>query len=177
MRVFAFVETVLVPVLALGALVGVLSCGAREKADTERAERAAEGILEGATGKKTEVEIDGKDVRIEGKDYKVNLDETTSWPETMFPEVPKLGPGRIERVSKSESAEMSSFNIYLQDLSAGDVEAYVGQLRQAGWEVSLTSMGEKGSLAAGQKGQLGLNFAFNAEDKSGVLAVFSTSEP
>jgi hypothetical protein len=163
-------------VAILAGLLVFASCGGGEKAANRQAEAAVEQALKAATGKDADVKIDGKSVEITGEGFKHEFAETAEWPADMFEGVPKFTFGKIERVSKGEDGGMMKFNIYYRDMEKGGIERYVDLLREAGWQADLNAAGGTGGFVSGEKSGLGLNFMFNTEDGTGMLAVFSGLE-
>ncbi len=120
------------------------------------------------------VKMGAKSPRIEGEGSEPDLAETAEWPADMFEGVPVFTFGKIERVSKGREGGMMKFNISFHGMEKRGIEQYVELLKEAGWQVSLNTAGESGGILGGEKDDLGLNFMFNGEDGTGVLAVFSS---
>jgi hypothetical protein len=163
-------------VAILAGLLIIASCGGGKKAADKQAEAAVEQVLKTATGKDAEVKIDGKSVEIKGAGLTHEFAETAEWPADMFEGVPKFTFGKIERVSKGEEGGMKKFNIYFRDIEQGGIERYVDLLKEAGWRADLNTAGGPGGYVGGEKGGLGLNFMFNTEDGTGMLAVFTVMQ-
>jgi hypothetical protein len=152
MRITKF-SAVVGTVAILAGLLVFASCGGREK--------------------DADVTMDDKLLKIEGEGSKHDLDGTAEWPADMFEGVPKFTFGKIERVSKGKEGGMMKFNIFFHDMEKGGIERYLELLKEAGWKVDLNTAGGGGGYIGGEKGELGLNFMFNSEDGTGMLAVFS----
>ncbi len=175
MRITKFSAVVGTVVILAGLLV-FASCGGGEKAADRRAEAAIERTLKAATGQDADVKIDGKSVEIKGEGFTHEFAETAEWPSDMFEGVPEFTFGKIERVSKGQEGGMMKFNIFFRDMEKGGIERYVELLKEAGWQPNLIAAGGAGGYVSGEKDGLGLNFMFNTEDGTGMLAVFSGIE-
>ena len=165
-KVFARIAMCIMIVSAL--LLG--GCG--KKSEEKKAEETMENMLKVATGKDVEVDIQGKDIKIEGQDSKAQIAETSVWPPEMFEDVPKFTAGKIEHVTKTQEGSHQTFNIFFVDIEGDALKNYAAALNEKGWQAQLLDMG-KGGMISAQKDKLGMNFSFNAEDKKGLLAVFS----
>jgi len=135
-------------------------------------------VFTSCKGKENEAEVkmDNAAPKIEDKESKPVLDGTAEWPADMFAGVPKFTFGKIERVSKGEEGGMMKFNIYYKDMEKGGIEKYADLLKEAGWRADLNAAAGSGGLVGGEKDNLGLNFMFNGEDGTGMLAVFSVTK-
>jgi Zn/Cd-binding protein ZinT len=137
-------------------------------------EKMTEEILEHATGKDVDVNIQDGNVQITDKDSRTEIAETKSWPADLSDDVPEFNTGKIQRVVKTqEQADTWTVNIYLADISIDDIRSYEIALKKKGWQTNLTQMGDKGGFLNGQKGTMGINFMFNQEQKNGMLGVFN----
>jgi len=165
-KVFARIAMCIMIVSAL--LLG--GCG--KKSEEKKAEETMENMLKVTTGKDVEVDIQGKDIKIEGQDSKAQLSETSVWPPEMFEDVPKFTAGKIEHVTKTQEGSNQTFNIFFIDIEGDALKKYATTLNEKGWQTQLLDMG-KGGMISAQKDKLGMNFSFNADDKKGLLAVFS----
>jgi hypothetical protein len=139
-----FVRTALC-FLAVCALV-VGGCG--KKSEEKMAERAMEDMLKGVTGKDVDVNIQGKDIRIEDQDSKVQMSETSVWPTDMFADVPLFTAGRIEHVTKSQAEGTQSFNIFFIEIKGDAMKDYSAVLKEKGWQAQLMDMGNGGMISA-----------------------------
>lgn len=166
-KVFIRIAVCMLVVSAL--LLG--GCG--KKSEEKVAEQMMEKTLKDATGKDVDVNIQGKDIKIEGPDSKAQISETNVWPPDMFEDVPQFTAGRIEHVTKSQAEGNQTINIFFADIQGDALKNYAAALKEKGWQVQLTDMG-KSSMISAQKDKLGMNVSFNAEDKKGLLAVFSS---
>ncbi len=166
-KVFARIAMCIMIVSALLLLGG---CG--KKSEEKKAEETMENMLKVTTGKDVEVDIQGKDIKIEGRDSKAQLSETSVWPPEMFEDVPKFTAGKIEHVTKTQEGSNQTFNIFFVDIEGDALKKYATTLNEKGWQAQLLDMG-KGGMISAQKDKLGMNFSFNADDKKGLLAVFS----
>jgi len=158
---------VVLSVLLLGG------CG--KKSEEKMAEQMMEKTLKDATGKDMDVDIQGKDIKIEGQDTKAQISETNVWPSDIFADVPQFTAGRIEHVTKSQADGNQTFNIFFADIQEDALKNYAAALKNKGWQAQLMDLG-KGGMISAQKDKLGMNFSYNAEDKKGTLAVFSSQQ-
>lgn len=163
-----FARIVMCIMIAGALLIG--GCG--KKSEEKTAEETMENMLKVSTGKDVDVNIQGKDIKIEGQDSKAQLSETSVWPPEMFEDVPKFTAGKIEHVTKTQEGSNQTFNIFFVDIEGDALKKYTTALNEKGWKTQLMDMG-KGGMISAQKDNLGMNFSFNAEDKKGLLAVFS----
>jgi hypothetical protein len=146
--------------------------GCGKKSEEKIAEDSMENMLKVSTGKDVDVNIQGKDIKIEGQDSKAQISETRLWPPEMFEDVPKFTAGKIEHVTKTQEGSQQTFNIFFADIEGDALKNYLAALNEKGWQTQLMDMG-KGGMISAQKDKLGMNFSFNTEDKKGILAVFS----
>lgn len=157
-----------------GMIVSALLLGGCGKKSEEKiAEETMENMLKVSTGKDVDVNIQGKNIKIEGQDSKSQISETSVWPPEMFEDVPKFTAGKIEHVTKTQEGSNQTFNIFFADIEGDALKKYLAALNEKGWQTQLMDMG-KGGMISAQKDKLGMNFSFNTEDKKGLLAVFST---
>jgi len=88
-----------------------LSCrSAGEKAG----EKAVEEAMEKASGEKTDVDINGDKVKIEGENYKgeINLSDNT-WPKEIPGDVPEFPFGKIKQTITSTSDQTKTWSVHL----------------------------------------------------------------
>jgi hypothetical protein len=152
MRINKF-STVVGMVAILAVLLVFASCGGKEK--------------------EAAVKTEDTPLNIESKGSKIDLAGTAEWPADMFAGVPKFTFGKIERASKGEEGGMMKFNIYYRDMEKGGIEKYMELLKEAGWKTDINAAGGAGGYVSGEKEGFGLQFMFNAEDKTGMLAVYT----
>ena len=155
----------------LASLPALVGCG--RKAAEKRAEAISEKLASAALGRKVDLDQGGKTVRIEGKDGTTVMKETDQWPADIFADVPRFTFGKVKHVTQGEEGGMKKFNVFLDHIEPGGIARYTEMLRQKGWEMTVTDMGPKGGMLAGQKGHLGMNFAYSNESNDGMLAVYS----
>lgn len=159
-------------VVCILAVSALLLGGCGKKSEERMAEEQMEDMLKEATGKDVDVNIQGKDVTIEGQDTKAQIFETSVWPSDMFGDVPQFTAGTIEHVTRTQESGNQTFNIFFIDIQGDALKDYAAALKEKGWQAQLMQMG-KGGMISAQKDKLGMNFSFNAEDRKGTLAVFS----
>ena len=166
---FGSLPAVLLTVLAL-----TTSCGAEKRARDRIGEKAAEEVLNQATGGEADVDLDqgGKRVTITTKSGSTELAEASEWPADMFPEVPCFENGRVTHVTRGDESGLARFNVLFNEVEEGALAGYSDALQAAGWEAQTVNMGPKGGLITGQKGDLGLNFTVSGDRHEAVLAVF-----
>ena len=157
-------------ILTMSAL---MLAGCDKKPEERKAEKITEQMLKGVMGKDVDVDIKGKNIKIEGQDSKVEISETNIWPPDMFEDVPQFTSGRIEHVTKTQEGGTQSFNIFFADIRGDVLKEYDAELKGRGWQTQLMDMG-KGGMISAQKDKLGLNFSSSQDDNKGILAVFST---
>jgi hypothetical protein len=156
-------------VLFLFSLILVFGCNQKKTQ-----EKMTEKVLEKATGKDVDVNIDKGKIQIADKDSRTEIVETKSWPSNLSDEVPKCSAGKIIRVVRTqEKADTWTVNIYLSDISIKDIRSYESDLKSKGWQTSFMQMGDKGGYLNGQKGTLGISFVLNQEKQDGMLGIFS----
>jgi hypothetical protein len=162
---------IMVTILALSTLL-LNGCG--KKSEERMAEEMTKKIIKQSTGKDVDVKMKGNNIKIEGQDSKTEIAQTTTWPLEMFKDVPQFTAGKIEHVVKAKEGGMQKFNIFFIEINSDALKNYADLLKEKGWQANLIQMGDKGGMLNAQKGNLGMNFAFSAEKKDGMLAVFST---
>jgi|WetSurMetagenome_2_1015567.scaffolds.fasta_scaffold858062_1 hypothetical protein len=137
-------------------------------------EKMTERALKLATGKDVDVNMQGGKIQIQDKDSKTEIAETATWPAEMIKDVPQFTAGKIQRVVKSqEQGDSWTFNIYLEGIGGDDIKNYGNALKEKGWQTDSLQMGDKGGYLNGQKGTMGINFAYSLEKKDGMLAVYN----
>jgi hypothetical protein len=152
----------------------LLTLGCGKKAEEKNAEKTMGKILTEATGKETQVDLHDGNVHIANSDMKVDMTSTSTWPADMFADVPQFTGGAIERVSIANEGGTKKFNIHYTGIKDDAVKQYTQDLKAKGWDANLMEMGGKAAMLNAQKSDLGMNFAYSAETKKGLLAVFST---
>lgn len=164
----------LVAILLAGSLAAP-GCSKKE-ADEKLAEKAMEGMLERATGEKTEIDIDGQDVSIKTGDGTVDMKAATEWPRDMFEVVPRFTYGKVERVTSATEEGMKKFNVWLHDVPDDASEKYHADLKAAGWEAQMAIMGPNASMLTAQKGKIAVQLMHGKEDKTAVVVAFEVNE-
>ncbi len=159
-------------VVAIAAFAG---CG-KKQADEKLAERMTEEMLEKATGQKADVDMQGDDITIKTETGEVKMVSTSEWPSDMFDDVPRFDHGKIERVTSGTEGGMHKFNIWFKDVPDDASDKYLAQLKAAGFESQLASMGPQGGMLSAQKGNVAVQFMHGKEDKTGVLIAFDIME-
>jgi len=159
-------------VMRLSALmmlaIGVLVLGACSK------EKAAEKALEAASGHKVDIEQGGQSVKVEGEGFKADLSAASEWPADMYADVPEFTFGKVVRVHRVDEGGAKKFNIFFTGVTDDCMDRYAETLKQRGWTTQVVSMGGQGGMVSGEKGGLGINFAHNRAEKTGMLAAFSS---
>lgn len=158
--------------LVLPMLAG---CGGKS-ADGKASEAMAERALESATGKDVDLSIEEEKVTIEGEGFKAELSQATEWPADVPPEVPEFEQGKVERVHKSEAEGRRSWNVYYTEIKADGPDRYAALLEQGGWKVQSMKMGDKAGMLSGERGNIGINFAYSMEESRGTLTIFTQGE-
>ncbi|HQP29738.1 MAG TPA: hypothetical protein PLB81_00300 [Deltaproteobacteria bacterium] len=160
--------------VCIACLLTVSACS-KKTSEEKAAEAVAEKILEHGSGQDMDVDIQGENIKIEGEGYKAEITRSTSWPADMFADVPRFTAGTVENVLKDNVGGTQKFTIYLKDFDGEAVRRYEETLKAKGWKSTFMQMGEGGMLNA-QKGQLGMNFAFNTQGRDGTLMVYTAKE-
>jgi hypothetical protein len=173
-RLHWFLAVVLV--VSVAALVGCGKKGASEKL----AEGMMEKGLERATGGDVDLDLGGggDDVTIKTEEGTTVMSETTEWPSDMFTELPKFTYGAVERVTRSRNNQNAehSMTVWITGVEEGAIEKYAKDLEGAGWESQMSIASGQGGMISAQKGNLGLTVAYNYEEKTAALNVFSGAE-
>ena len=162
---------VLLGIVVIVAIAMPTGCS-KEKAS----EKMTEKMIEKATGEKTDVDLDGGDVRVKTGETDVHMTKTDEWPSDMFESVPRFTYGKVERVTSATEGGMKKFNVYLREVPDDASDRYAAELKQAGWDVQVMAMGPKGGMMSAQKGQIGVQFAHNKGEKTGVFIAFQVEE-
>ena len=155
-------------VIAIAAIAG---CG-KKQADEKLAERMTEEMLEHATGQKADVDMKDGDITIKTETGEVTMTETSQWPSDMFDAVPRFGHGTIERVHSGSEAGMRKFNVWYKDVADDASDKYMEQLKSAGFEPQISTMGPQGGMLGAQKGDIAVQFMHSKDDKTGVLIAY-----
>ena len=138
----------------------MISC----KSSGEKArEKAMEKALENASGGKVDVDINGEKVKIEGENYKTELNVGgKTWPADMPEGVPKYDFGTIEHTSKSTSDDTQTWNVIYKKSIAGSLEKYDALLKKNGFKTIKFSQGNNGNIT-GEKGKMIITVSFSEE--------------
>ena len=118
---------VLIAVCLLLALAG---CGIRQKINEKVTEKITEGIIDKIGGEDVDIDIDGDEVTIIGKDgTEVNFSEG-EWPkEKAAALLPEFKKGKVDSVINSDKGCMISIN----EVKEEDFLEYVEALKNAGF--------------------------------------------
>ncbi len=88
--------------------------------------------------------------------------EETVWPADLPEGVPEFTQGRIVSTQEGLTANGTSWTIAVAGVEEGGFDAYLGLLRDAGWETNLASTDGGGVISAATESlDLKLNFAGN----------------
>jgi hypothetical protein len=159
----------------LAAVLALAGCG-KKQADEKLAERMTEEALEQATGQKADVDVHGGDITIKTADGEVKMVETSQWPADMFDVVPRFSHGKVQRVTSGTEGGMKKFNIWFVEVPDDASDKYLEQLKAAGFESQMATMGPQGGMLSAQKGSVAVQFMHGKEDKSGVLIAYEITE-
>jgi hypothetical protein len=157
------------------AIATVAGCG-KKQADEKLAERMTEEMLEQATGQQADVDLKDGDITIKTGTGEVKMVATSQWPEDMFDVVPRFEHGTIERVHSGTDAGLRKFNIWYQGVPDDASDKYLAQLKAAGFESQLVSMGAQSGMTSAQKGDVAVQFMHNLEDDTGMLIAFEFTQ-
>lgn len=163
--------------LLIAVLLLAFGCGGKDPGE-KAGEKAMEKYLEKATGQKTDLDIEEGKVSIKTEGGTTVMTETTEWPDDLPGGVPLFGYGSVERVNrtKEEVGGRRTANIWLRDIEEGALEKYDADLKKAGWQTSVVQMGGKGGMIQAQKGEVGLTYVFNGEERRGNVNVYTINE-
>lgn len=164
-------KRILVCLALVIAIACIAGCG-KKQADEKLAERMTEEMLEQATGQKADVDMKDGDITVKTETGEVKMVATSQWPEDMFDVVPRFEHGTIERVHSGTDAGMRKFNIWYQGVPDDASDKYLAQLKSAGFESQLVSMGAQSGMTSSQKGNVAVQFMHNMEDDTGVLIAY-----
>ncbi|MDD3243851.1 MAG: hypothetical protein PHD32_09040 [Eubacteriales bacterium] len=120
-------------------LAGVLGgCGLAQKAQ----EKAAEKILEGASGGSVKVDIDGEKYTYQDEDGNTVEIGSTQWPTGAAADaIPKLDKGIISSVVNMEATCI----IDIDEVEKADFDAYLQAVKNAGFTENAVEMTTEGS--------------------------------
>jgi len=166
-------------VVLIASAVALAGCG-KKGASEKLAEGMMEKTLERATGGDVDLDIGGggDNVTIKTEDGITTMSETTEWPTDMFTDLPKFTYGQVERVHRTRNNQNAEqgMTIWITGVEEGAIEKYSKDLEGAGWQSQMTIASGEGGMVSAQKGNLGLTVAYNYEEKTAALNVFSGAE-
>ncbi|MBN1199847.1 MAG: hypothetical protein JXA23_10880 [Bacteroidales bacterium] len=135
-------------VLVLAGLPGCQSAGDKAR------EESLETVIENSSGEKTEVDINGQNVTIEGDNYKTELNTAgNQWPEGIPEDVPEFTFGEIHGTTATETDEVYGWGIHFADVPKDAVEKYSAALKEKGFKTVKVIMDEGGTVT-GEKGKI-----------------------
>lgn len=158
--------------LALVVAIAVCAGCGKKQADEKLAERMTEEMLEQATGQKADVDLKDGDITIKTETGEVTLTETSQWPSDMFDVVPRFDHGTIERVHSGSESGLRKFNVWYRDVPDDASDKYLEQLKGAGFQMQMSTMGPQGGMLGAQKGNIAVQFMHSRDDRTGVLIAY-----
>jgi hypothetical protein len=162
--------------LAASALVilGLAVLPACKRTPNEKmAEKMMERGLEKATGQKTDVDLAGGKVRIQGEGGERGEIEFAGakWPEDLPEGVIKFEDGKIKGVTRGQRPDGKSWMVIMENVKAESVSQYVEALKAEGWTVPMNMTMEKGGMFQAEKEKVAIIGTFNGEDKICSLSI------
>lgn len=140
-----------VSLLLISSAAVFFSC---KSSHEKQKEKMAEEALENASGGKTDVDIDGDKVKIEGENYKAEVNvKGSTWPENMPAEVPRFDFGTIEHTTASTTDGTQNWGVFYKGVVPGSLEKYDVLLKKNGFKTMKIAMGNQGNVT-GEKGKL-----------------------
>ena len=166
---------------AAAALVvlGLAVLPACKKTPSEKmAENMMERGLERATGQKTDVDLAGGKVRIQGEGGERSEIEFAGakWPEDLPEGVIKFEDGKIKGVTRGQRPDGKSWMVMLENVKAESVSQYVEALKAEGWTVPMNMTMEKGGMFQAEKEKVAIIGTFNGEEKICSLSIMSRND-
>jgi hypothetical protein len=131
-------------VIFLLAMLQLISCQCNRQ---KTQEKILEETIENSTGQKTDAEIDGDKVTIEGENYKAELDAKGGKWASEIPEcVPEFNYGKISHSSFSEAEGTKTWAYIIKDAPLEVLGKYEALLKKNGFQTMKMSMGKGGSV-------------------------------
>lgn len=126
-------------------------------------EKMAEEAIENATGQKTDADIDGDKVTIEGENYKAEINaKGGTWSDQIPKDVPKFDYGAINHSTVSDAEGTKSWGYIFKGVTRESVEKYDVLLKKNGFKTMKMTMGEGGSLT-GEKDNIVVSVIWSDE--------------
>jgi uncharacterized protein YbcV (DUF1398 family) len=116
---------------------------ARDERNEKRAEKAIEKMMEKAGAENADFDIDGEKFSISTDEGTMTMESGKEvWPKEISADVPEFEYGKIGGVMKQDMPEAISWIMQYDDLSKDAFEKYKTKLAKAGYENSITDLGE-----------------------------------
>jgi hypothetical protein len=126
-------------------------------------EKIMEEAIESSTGQKTNADIDGDKVTIEGENYKAELNaKGGKWSDEIPKDVPEFNFGTINHSTVSEAEGTKTWAYILKGVSQESLGKYDALLKKNGFETVKMSMGKGGSIT-GEKGNIIISVIWSEE--------------
>lgn len=162
-------------VLILSILVLLITslfvgCNLKEKAVEKAGEKLTEKFLEGAMGGDGKVDVSSGGVTIKDKDGNETTIGETTWPTSKTADLlPKCKKGKVVGVLNSTNNCL----ITLQEIEQSDFEAYIEEVKGAGYTVEVTELDVDGtkSYFAKKDEKTSISVIFNSKEKGMVITL------
>jgi hypothetical protein len=142
------------------AMLQLTSCQSNKQ---KTQEKIAEEVIENATGQKTEAEIDGEKVTIEGENYKAELNaKGGEWSDEIPKDVPEFNYGTISHSTVSDAEGTKSWGYIFKGVTQESVEKYNVLLKKNGFKTMKMTMDKGGSLT-GEKDNIVVSVIWSDE--------------
>ncbi|MBN2199702.1 MAG: hypothetical protein JW747_07640 [Candidatus Aminicenantes bacterium] len=134
-------------------------------------EKAAEEMIEKATGGQVDVDLQGRTMKVKTKEGDISWGEAEAWPADIPGDVPRFTLGKVTGVVRSHSADIKHWTIIFSDVEEGGLARYAEVLKADGWEILASFQMPEGESLAAQKGGMTLNLGSNATEKALTVQV------
>lgn len=112
-------------------------------------EKMMEEAIESSTGQKTDANINGDKVTLEGENYKAEINtKGGSWPKEIPEPVPEFNYGTINHSTISEAEGTKTWGFILKGVPQEAIGKYEARLKKNGFETMKMTMGTGGNISA-----------------------------
>lgn len=126
-------------------------------------EKLMEEAIENSAGQKTDADINGDKVTIEGENYKAEVNSKGGkWSEEIPKDVPEFNYGTIDHSTVSEAEGTKSWGFIFKAISEDVIGKYDALLKKNGFETMKMTMGKGGSIT-GEKNNIVVSVIWSEE--------------
>jgi hypothetical protein len=169
---------VLTFVLTAGLLVpGACRKMSSEKASEKTAEKMMGNFLSKATGNKTSVDLSKGEIKVKTEEGDAVLSYGGNvWPNDLPEGTIKFEGGTIKGTTKNQLPNGTSWMVIVEKVAEDDVNEYIDELKNDGWEIQMTTATSGGAYTQAKKDSLNLTISYSKEEKTVGLSFILEKE-